>query len=195
MKVWIHCLDSREMEAELKGRIIRVKTQIKYFELYFGLHPGTWRYSHIDNLARSVQNKGVSACSSKRLANLAIQTLEILRNEERYENLYETVLMTAKLHQFVNPPTLKRKQRAPNYSTLQFVEVHINLRKHTVLVHLKKTIIQFTMRPWIVWLTHWKNDLHSHRLWRMTCLLKFIFIKIPQRWTYWKWKKVYWHHV
>ena len=41
MKVWIHCLDSREMEAELKGRIIRVKTQIKYFELYFGLHPGT----------------------------------------------------------------------------------------------------------------------------------------------------------
>ena len=64
----------------------------------------------------------MSACSSKRLANLAIQTLEILRNEERYENLYETVLMTAKLHQFVNPPTLKRKQRAPNYSILQFVE-------------------------------------------------------------------------
>ena len=122
MKVWIHCLDNREMESELKGRIIRVKTQIKSFELYFGLHPGTWCYSHIDNVARSVQNKGMSACSSKRLANLTIQTLETLRNEERYENFCETVLMTAKLHQFVNPPTLKRKQRAPNYSTLQFVE-------------------------------------------------------------------------
>ena len=121
MKVWIHCLDNGEMESELKGRIIGVKIQIKSFELYFGLHLGTWCYSHIDNVARSVQNKGMSACSSKRLANLTMQTLETLRNEERYENFYETVLKTAKLHQFVNPPTLKRKQRAPSYSTLQFV--------------------------------------------------------------------------
>ena len=107
---------------ELKGRIIWVKTQMESFELYFGLHLGTGLYSHTDNLARSVQNKGMSACSSKRLANLTIQTLETLRNEERYENFYETVLKTAKLHQFVNPPTLKRKRRAPNYSILQFVE-------------------------------------------------------------------------
>ena len=64
----------------------------------------------------------MSACSSKRLANLTIQTLKTLRNEERYENFYETVLKTAKLHQFVNPPTLKRKRRAPNYSILQFIE-------------------------------------------------------------------------
>ena len=64
----------------------------------------------------------MSTCSSKRLANLTIQTLEALRNEERYENFYKTVLKTEKLHQFVNPPTLKRKRRAPNYSILQFVE-------------------------------------------------------------------------
>ena len=110
------------MESELKGRIIGVKTQMESFELYFGLHLGARLYSHTDNLARSVQNKGMSACSSKRLANLTIQTLETLRNEERYENFYETVLKTAKLHQFVNPPTLKRKRRAPNYSILQFIE-------------------------------------------------------------------------
>ena len=122
MKVWIHCLDNGKMESELKGRIIGVKTQMESFELYFGLHLGARLYSHTDNLARSVQNKGMSACSSKRLANLTIQTLETLRNEERYENFYETVLKTAKLHQFVNPPTLKRKRRAPNYSILQFVE-------------------------------------------------------------------------
>ena len=122
MKVWIHCLDNGKMESELKGRIIGVKTQMESFELYFGLHLGARLYSHTDNLARSVQNKGMSACSSKRLANLTIQTLETLRNEERYENFYETVLKTAKLHQFVNPPTLKRKRRAPNYSILQFIE-------------------------------------------------------------------------
>ena len=110
------------MESELKGRIIGVKTQMESFELYFGLHLGARLYSHTDNLARSVQNKGMSACSSKRLANLTMQTLETLRNEERYENFYETVLKTAKLHRFVNPPTLKRKRRASNYSILQFVE-------------------------------------------------------------------------
>ena len=107
---------------ELKGRIIGVKTQMESFELYFGLHLGARLYSHTDNLARSVQNKGMSACSSKRLANLTIQTLETLRNEELYGNFYETVLETAKLHQFVNRPTLKRKRRAPSYSVLQFVE-------------------------------------------------------------------------
>ena len=82
MKLWIHCLDSKKMESELKGRIIGV---MQSFELYFGLHLGARFYSHTDNLARSVQNKGMSACTSKRLANLTIQTLETLRNEERYE--------------------------------------------------------------------------------------------------------------
>ena len=97
------------MESELKGRKIGVKTQMESFELYFGLHLGTRFYSHTDSLARSVQNKGMPACISKRLAYLTIQTLETLRNEERYENFYETVLKTGKLHQSVNSPTLKRK--------------------------------------------------------------------------------------
>ena len=70
--VWRHCLDNGKMESELKGRIIGVKTQMEPFELYFGLHLGARLYSHADNLARSVQNKGMSASSSKRLANLAI---------------------------------------------------------------------------------------------------------------------------
>ena len=122
MKVWIYCLGNGKMESELKGRIIGVKTQMESFELYFGLHLAARLCSHTDNLARSVQNKGMSACRSKRLANLTIQTLENLRNEEGYENFYETVLKTAKLHQFVNPPTLKRNRRAPNYCILQFVE-------------------------------------------------------------------------
>ena len=97
------------MKSELKGRIIGVKTQMESFEVYSGLHIGARIYSHADNLARSVGNKGMSACSSKRLANLTIQTLETLRNEERYANFYETVFKTEKLPQFVNPPTLKRK--------------------------------------------------------------------------------------
>ena len=122
MKVWIHSLDNGKMESELKGRKIGVKTQMESFELYFGLHLGARFYSHTNSLARSVQNKGMSACISKRLANLTMQTLETLRNEERYENFYETVLKTAKLHQFVNSPTLKRKWGAPNHSILKFVE-------------------------------------------------------------------------
>ena len=40
MKVWILCLDNGKKESELKGRTIRVKTQIESFELYFGLHLG-----------------------------------------------------------------------------------------------------------------------------------------------------------
>ena len=40
----------------------------------------------------------------------------------------------------------------------QLLQVHTNLTKSTILVHLKKTIVQFTMKPWIVWLTHWKKE-------------------------------------
>ena len=40
----------------------------------------------------------------------------------------------------------------------QLLQVHTNLTKNTILVHLKKTIVQFTMKPWIVWLTHWKKE-------------------------------------
>ena len=65
MKVWIHCLDKGKMESELKGRIIGVKTQMETFELHFGLILGSRLYSHTDNLARSVQNKRMSPCSSK----------------------------------------------------------------------------------------------------------------------------------
>ena len=109
MKVWIHYLDNRKMASELKGRIIGVKTQMESFELYFGLHLGARLYSHTNNLARSVKTTGMFACSSKRLTNLTIKTLETIRNDKRYENFYETVLKTAKLHQFVNPPILNRK--------------------------------------------------------------------------------------
>ena len=58
------------MESELKGRLIGVKSQMESFELHFALHLGARLYSHTDNLVRSVQNKGMPACSGKRLANL-----------------------------------------------------------------------------------------------------------------------------
>ena len=81
IKVWIHCLDNGKMESEFKGRIVGVKTRMESFELYFGLHLAGRLYSYTDNLARSVQNKGISSCSSKRLANLTMQTLVTHRNE------------------------------------------------------------------------------------------------------------------
>ena len=95
MKVLIHCLDKGKMEAELKGRIIGVKAQMDSFELYFHLHLGARLYTHTDNLARSVLYKEMSPCSSERLASQTIQTPETLRNEERYEKFYETVLKMA----------------------------------------------------------------------------------------------------
>ena len=109
MKVWMHYLDNRKIASELKGRIIGVKAQMESFELYFGLHLRARLYSHTNNLARSVKTTGMFACSSKRLVNLTIKTLETTKNDKRYENFYETVLKTAKPHEFVNPPILNRK--------------------------------------------------------------------------------------
>ena len=58
----------------------------------------------------------------------------------------------------------KESEEHPITPYYNLLKVHINLRKRTILVHQKKTIVQFTMKPWIVWLTHWKNkcyDMHE----------------------------------
>ena len=52
----------------------------------------------------------------------------------------------------------KESKEHPITPYYNLLKVHISLRKHTILVHLKKTIVQFTMKPWIVWLTHWKKE-------------------------------------
>ena len=61
----------------------------------------------------------MSAVGSKRVANLTIDVIEGIRNEETFNMMY---LNEATKFSFVDEPVLKRKRKAPNYSILQYVE-------------------------------------------------------------------------
>ena len=64
----------------------------------------------------------MSAVSSKRLAMLTVHTISSLCKEESFNTLYDLCLKETERIQSVNPPSLKRKRKYPNYSILQYVE-------------------------------------------------------------------------
>lgn len=122
MKLWEHCLENDIMQTDLKSRIIGVKKQMTTFDFFFGLNIGHRLFSHTDNLSRTLQAEKMSACDSKRNANLVITVLESMRNEESFNSLYDAIITKAQEYEFIKDPVTKRKRKAPNYSILKFVE-------------------------------------------------------------------------
>ena len=92
------------------------------FDYYFGLKVGKMLLSHTDKLSQTLQGAKMSAVSSKRLAMLTVHTISSLRNEESFNALYDLCLKETERIQSINPPSLKRKRKYPNYSILQYVE-------------------------------------------------------------------------
>ena len=122
--VWEHCLQNDNLETEVKARIKGVKEKMKTFEFFFGLNIGHRLFSHTDNLSKTLQAEKMSACSSKRTANLVVTVLQNLRNEESFNQIYELITTKSKAHYFVKEPVLSRKRKAPNYSILHYLDRH-----------------------------------------------------------------------
>ena len=122
MKVWEHCLQNDRMQSDLKARVSGVEKQMKSFDFFFGLSMGYRLFSHTDNLSRSLQAEKLSACSSKRIANLVVSVLEGMRNEESFNNLYDAILLKAKKHSFISEPITKRKRKNPQYSVVTLLD-------------------------------------------------------------------------
>ena len=95
---------------------------MKTFEFFFRLNIGHWLFSHLDNLSKTLQAEKMSACSSKRTANLVVTVLQNLRNEESFNQIYELITTKSKAHYFVKEPVLSQKTKAPNYSILHYLD-------------------------------------------------------------------------
>ena len=74
------CLQNNNMAREIKSRIVGVKKQMEKSDSFFGLNIGHHLFSHADNLSITLQPVKMSACNSKRTAELVISVLEGLRN-------------------------------------------------------------------------------------------------------------------
>ena len=64
----------------------------------------------------------MSACSSKRLAELTIQVLQNMRNEHSFNSFCDTVAKKSTECEFIKDSINPRKGKSPNYSTVHLVD-------------------------------------------------------------------------
>ena len=124
MTLWKFCLKNDNMATEVKSRIVGVKKQMEKFDFFFGLSIGHRLYSHTDNLSKTLQAEKMSACTSKRTAELVVSVLEGLRNEDSFKSLFQIITDNASTIDFIEQPGLPRKRKAPQYSILHYVNVN-----------------------------------------------------------------------
>ena len=80
------------------------------FDFFFGLNIGHRLYSHTDNLSKTLQAEKMSACTSKRTAELVVSVLEGLRNENSFKSLFQIITDNASTIDFTEQPGLPRKK-------------------------------------------------------------------------------------
>ena len=56
----------------------------------------------------------MSACSSKRLAELTIHTLQNMRNGHSFNSFYDTFAKKSREYKFIKDPINPRKRKSPN---------------------------------------------------------------------------------
>lgn len=76
-KLWKVCLEKR-LDPDVRARIISCTcdTQMKTFDLFFGLHLSQRLFAHTDNLSRTLQSSSLSATAGQNLAHLTVTTLQ-----------------------------------------------------------------------------------------------------------------------
>lgn len=101
--VWNEAL-SLQLDVEMRARITGVNTQVHTFDFLFGVSLGNLLLRHTDNLSKTLQHKSLSAAEGQRVAQLTLDVLQSLRNEDHFKNFYAHVLCSAK--KMEGPPAI-----------------------------------------------------------------------------------------
>ena len=129
LTLWKLCLENDDMATEVISRIVGVKKQMEKFDFSFGLNIGHRLYSHTDNLSKTLQAEKMSACTSKRTAELVLSVLEGLRNEDSFKSLFQIITDNATTIDFIEQP---------QYSILHYV----NGNQSTAQAHRPVTAVE-----------------------------------------------------
>ena len=91
--------------------MLGVEKSMETFETYFGLSLAHLLLSHSDNLSKALQKSAISAAEGQIMAKLTVDTLTSLKTDERFDDLWSTVLK--KSENLVEEPVLKRPRKIP----------------------------------------------------------------------------------
>ena len=100
-------------DTETKARVQGVMAQMEKFDFFFGLSLGICILGHADSLSAAIQRKTLSACEAKKTANLTVNTLTSIRNDDSWSLFWVKTKAAAAQIPTVNSSKLPRKRRAP----------------------------------------------------------------------------------
>ena len=107
LELWDECLTQKNLNSEIKSRIIGVKHQMNTFDYFFGTSLGVLLLKHSDN-----QHTFMSATEGQSVSAMTVSTLKLIRSDEQFEAFWALVTLKAKDLE-IGEPVLPRKRKQP----------------------------------------------------------------------------------
>ena len=98
--------------TKAKARIQGVSAQMDMFQYLYGIMVSEMILRHADNLSRTLERKYFSAEEGQQVAQMTVDTITSLRNEDAFDLMWEKVSRKARSLN-VSDPQLHRKRKMP----------------------------------------------------------------------------------
>ncbi|XP_062504525.1 uncharacterized protein LOC134181294 [Corticium candelabrum] len=97
-------------DTEAKARVQGVSAQMDMFQYLYGIMLSEMRLRHADNLSRTLQHKSLSAEEGQQVAQMTVDTITSLRNDDAFDLMWEKVSRKARSLN-VSDPQLPRRRK------------------------------------------------------------------------------------
>ena len=111
LQLWEECLE-KKLDQETKARIVVCESQMESFYFIFsGIRLSCKIYATTDNLSKSLQSTMMPAIKGKKFADLVVNKLRSMRNDECFDSFFEVVKKAPDPIKPVGKLTWPRKQK------------------------------------------------------------------------------------
>ena len=91
LQLWEECLE-KKLDQETKARIVVCKSQMEsFYFIFFGIRLSCKIDATTDNLSKSLQSTMMPAIKGKKFADLVVNKLRSMRNDECFDSFFEVV--------------------------------------------------------------------------------------------------------
>eukprot|EP00731_Ephydatia_muelleri_P003599 Em0001g3599a len=108
-ELWDEC-DTND--SDIRARILGVSAQMGTFNYLFGVMLGYEILRHTDNLSKALQQEALTASEGQELGKLAIECLQKMRNDIKFDHFWEKV-EAVRINVDVVEPAVPRKRKVP----------------------------------------------------------------------------------
>lgn len=99
-------------QAEMRSRIMGVSVCMKKLDFFFGVVLGELLLHHSDNLSKTLQAPCLSAADGQKIIAMTVQTLQSLRENDKFELFWSNTLKKAN-DLGIDDPKLPRRRKTP----------------------------------------------------------------------------------